>query len=313
MQWYYAVNLKQHGPIEEEELRSLVEEGRIGRDDLVWNRSFGKEWVRAATIPALFGATEGTRAAPSSGHAAWSEETEYRSEAPNRELMTDAREALAGSWGMAVGGVLVLFGVMAVTGLMNVIPILGSLVGFMISGPLSLGWARLFLVLSRREQASLGMLLDGFKRFGAAFLAAFLIGLLIMVWMLPGIAILVAAFLLGLQKAMGGGGESVGLMLWVTPVLIASSISAIIAQLRYSMTYFIMIDRPEASAWQAIRHSAQMMKGNKVKLFCMLCRFTGWALLSVLTLGIGFLWLAPYVMTSMACFYDELREEPDAG
>ncbi|MGG3971250.1 DUF975 family protein, partial [Geobacillus stearothermophilus] len=33
--------------------------------------------------------------------------------------------------------------------------------------------------------------------------------------------------------------------------------------------------------------------------------FLGWGILSLLTLGIGLLWLIPYVYTSLAAFYDE--------
>ena len=42
------------------------------------------------------------------------------------------------------------------------------------------------------------------------------------------------------------------------------------------------------------------------KLFCLHWRFFGWALLCVLTLGIGFLWLGPYIAMSTAKFYDDL-------
>ena len=35
----------------------------------------------------------------------------------------------------------------------------------------------------------------------------------------------------------------------------------------------------------------------------------GWALLSILTLGLGFLWLIPYVYTTRAAFYESLKGE----
>ena len=34
--------------------------------------------------------------------------------------------------------------------------------------------------------------------------------------------------------------------------------------------------------------------------------FIGWGLLSVLTLGIGFLWLSPYMNAAYAAFYDDV-------
>jgi uncharacterized membrane protein len=51
-----------------------------------------------------------------------------------------------------------------------------------------------------------------------------------------------------------------------------------------------------------------MMDGYKWKYFCLGLRFIGWALLCVLTLGIGFLWLSPYIQVSYAKFYEDLKK-----
>ena len=37
--------------------------------------------------------------------------------------------------------------------------------------------------------------------------------------------------------------------------------------------------------------------------------FIGWALLCILSFGIGILWLSPYMLTSQTIFYEELRNE----
>jgi len=50
-----------------------------------------------------------------------------------------------------------------------------------------------------------------------------------------------------------------------------------------------------------------MMKGNRWKLFCLFWRFFGWFLLGILSLGIGFLWIMPYLQTTLARFYDDLK------
>ena len=52
-----------------------------------------------------------------------------------------------------------------------------------------------------------------------------------------------------------------------------------------------------------------MMKGNKGRLFCLDISFIGWALLSALTLGIGELFLNPYVCAARAAFYRSLCDE----
>ncbi|PLT33473.1 hypothetical protein CUU64_14285 [Bacillus sp. V5-8f] len=85
-------------------------------------------------------------------------------------------------------------------------------------------------------------------------------------------------------------------------------IPGIIKSLSYSQTFFIMRDHPEYSPLQAISESKRRMKGFKWKYFLMNLSFIGWGILCVFTMGIGFLWLAPYISTSMAAFYNELIE-----
>jgi uncharacterized membrane protein len=79
------------------------------------------------------------------------------------------------------------------------------------------------------------------------------------------------------------------------------------ASLAYSQVFFILADRPDTGAYESIRLSQEMMIGFKWKKFCLGCRFIGWALLGILTCGIGWLWLYPYMMTSNAHFYEDIR------
>ena len=45
------------------------------------------------------------------------------------------------------------------------------------------------------------------------------------------------------------------------------------------------------------------MTGKRGKLFCLQLSFIGWAILAVFTLGIGYLWLIPYVQIAIIAFY----------
>jgi len=84
-------------------------------------------------------------------------------------------------------------------------------------------------------------------------------------------------------------------------------VPGIIKSYAYSMTPYVMNDHPEMDSDECIHESRMMMQGYKWKLFCMDLSFIGWALLCILTLGIGFLWLQPYIENSHAKFYDELK------
>lgn len=80
-------------------------------------------------------------------------------------------------------------------------------------------------------------------------------------------------------------------------------IPGIIASYRYAMAPFIMAENPDMTATEAIRASKAFMKGRKAALFCLDLSFLGWGLLNILTLGIGGLWLTPYVNSAYAAFY----------
>ena len=88
-------------------------------------------------------------------------------------------------------------------------------------------------------------------------------------------------------------------------------IPGIIAGIRYSMTIYIMLDKPEYTAKEAMTESIQIMKGHKMQLFgysllfCLIM-FSG----TILTLGIGLIWLIPWSASFMASFYDSIRIRP---
>lgn len=83
-------------------------------------------------------------------------------------------------------------------------------------------------------------------------------------------------------------------------------IPGIIAIFRYSMAFYIMDDNPSIGILEAIKQSKEMMRGNKIRLFCLWFSFIGWMLLCAMTLGIGWLWLGPYMNASFAAFYLEI-------
>ena len=80
-------------------------------------------------------------------------------------------------------------------------------------------------------------------------------------------------------------------------------IPGIIAAYRYAMAPYIMAQDPNVGIREAVDRSKAMMVGNKWRLFCLGFSFIGWALVCILTLGIGFFWLTPYIQASTAAFY----------
>jgi uncharacterized membrane protein len=75
------------------------------------------------------------------------------------------------------------------------------------------------------------------------------------------------------------------------------------------MTSYIVKDNPGIGANDAIEMSMKLMNGHKFELFYLHLTFIGWGILCLLTCGIGFLWLQPYIYTAQAEFYHDLLEE----
>jgi uncharacterized membrane protein len=73
------------------------------------------------------------------------------------------------------------------------------------------------------------------------------------------------------------------------------------------MTFYIMADNPTIEPMEALRKSKAMMDGYKMKLFTLQLRFILLTLLSIFTLGIGLLWLIPYMHITAARFYDDIK------
>ena len=86
-------------------------------------------------------------------------------------------------------------------------------------------------------------------------------------------------------------------------------IPGIVKMFSYAMTPFILEENPDLTANEAIDRSRAMMKGHKFDLFWLFLSFIGWGILCVFTLGIGTLWLMPYMQTSMAAFYEDVKAD----
>ena len=92
--------------------------------------------------------------------------------------------------------------------------------------------------------------------------------------------------------------------LWSLLLLIPGCIKAY----SYAMTPYILKDNPEMKNNAAIEESMRMMDGHKLELFLLDLSFIGWAILSILTCCIGFLWLVPYMNMARVNFYEDLKK-----
>jgi uncharacterized membrane protein len=224
----------------------------------------------------------------------------------NRELMAQARSSLKDKWGIAVIGTLVYVLMRCV---INLTPVVKYFLPLLLEGVLTLGYVTYILSIVRNKQPiTLELLFSGFSRFWTAFCAMLLVVLFIVLWALPGV---IAAASLGAVYSLffhitwtplttGIGYAIILPLVFILPAL---------AFYRYSLTYFIIVDNPNISAFGALKLSKTMLKGNLKKRIYLDCRFTGWFLLALVSLCIGFLWFTPYWQASVIHFYEDIKRD----
>ena len=84
-------------------------------------------------------------------------------------------------------------------------------------------------------------------------------------------------------------------------------VPGIVKAYTYAMTPFVMHDNPDMPVRECLNRSRRMMDGYKMKLFLLDLSFIGWVLLSIITCGIGMLWVIPYMQTARVEFYEQLK------
>ncbi|WP_459502430.1 DUF975 family protein [Bacillus sp. C1] len=140
-------------------------------------------------------------------------------------------------------------------------------------GIMNYGYCKVTLRLAKKESTTIGELFEGFRKSN--------------VFRSIKVTILMTVYTL----------------LWSVLLIVPG----IIKFISYSMAYYILIDHPEYTASEAIKKSQELMKGHKLDLFLLSLSFIGWFILGIIigffTLGIPFLWIYPYYITTVSHFY----------
>lgn len=225
------------------------------------------------------------------------------------ELKAEAKAALKGQWGQAV--ILNLIPTLLTVAVMFFVVLSGviwffihgssgdmitsvsdyhqnnasgggtSLVTMIISALFMSGISWTYLDLLRGERTQIEPLKDAFRGFQGVF-----IGGVILLALLTNIFTTLWSFL------------------FVIP--------GIVKAYAYSQSYFIYYDQIQQTGEKpkvldTITASRRLMDGHKGRLFWLDLTFIGWYFLVALTLGIAYLWVAPYISATKAAFYEDLQ------
>ena len=192
-------------------------------------------------------------------------------------LKDRAKSKLAGKWGMAIGAMIIvslLNGTSYLEYIDKSLGTIGMIIGFILM-PVAVGYARFHYNIATGKHAEIGDIFSAFTsdEFGRALGAMLLQVVYLVGWML----------------------------LFIIP--------GIVKAFSYSMTVYILQDPDfkHLSSNETITKSRDMMDGYKAEYFMLILSFIGWVLLGVLTLGILFLYVGPYMDQTRAQFYLELK------
>lgn len=237
------------------------------------------------------------------------------------EIRQKARENLTGKWGkaalIALVFSLIMLAISFVSGILTAIPLIGIFVPIgiiVIEVPIFYGLIITFLKLKRNETVDYADFLnDGFKNFARSWKITgnILLKLLILL-VLAFVFLIMCGFgaTFGLTSLfLGSKFATVGFSSFGFVGIIGYIVCLVLLVVKgylYSLSFFIAYDHPEISEKEAVEESEKLMQGHRWNLFWLFLTFIGWAILCCFTLGIGLLWLYPYMMIAFIFFYENL-------
>tara|TARA_A100001037_G_C14870727_1_gene509435 strand:+ start:153 stop:755 length:603 start_codon:yes stop_codon:yes gene_type:complete len=198
----------------------------------------------------------------------------------NNQIMKEAQESLKGKWGISIAACLIA-GVITI-----MITILGgylinedwggNLLSLFVTPPIGVGLALFFLNIHTGNKLEIKTIFNPFKEVWLNSVLAYFMMIVIIL---------------------------IGFLLFFIP--------GVIATLMFSQVSYIIAEDNKIDPYNALVKSKKMMEGNKWKLFKIWLIILLLAIVCILTLGIGFIWLAPYQNAVYAKFYNVIKQGKD--
>lgn len=186
--------------------------------------------------------------------------------------------------------------------------ILLEFIATIVSFILDLALINVFLTLSRSpDKISIKCFFEGLNYWPRAILSGLWMTLWSFLWALVAIPI-VLAIIIPFTLLLANSVEMLSVTLkLITPIaLLIGFIPLFIRSLAYSMYFYLVAEFPELGITKALRISIKITKGYKWQIFVTGLSFIGWILLSILSFGIGFFWLTPYMQMTTTNVYHAL-------
>ena len=195
----------------------------------------------------------------------------------NKQIMKEAQESLKGKWGISIAACLIATIITILVSFIGGYLINedwgGNILSLLIVPPIGVGMALFFLNLYDGKKLEISTIFNPYKE----------------VWLNSVLAYFMMIVII-----------FIGSILLIIPGIIAS--------LMFSQVLYIIAEDNKIDPYNALVKSKKMMEGNKWKLFKIILRILLLAIVCILTLGIGFIWLAPYQNAVYAKFYNTIMD-----
>ncbi|MDR3283848.1 MAG: DUF975 family protein [Treponema sp.] len=184
-----------------------------------------------------------------------------------------------------------------------------ELLTFLLFSSILIGLCRYYLLFSiDSAKTSFGSFLEGLNGWYRGILARLYVAVRLLLWGLLFMGVLVIDIFIGIRLS------EVPYFNLVIPGLIFLTVIfftvfIIYKCIAYSQIYFVLAEYPAVSIHKALKTSIAITRHQCGRLFLLALSFIGWAFLCLFTLGIGFLFLIPYISVSFANAYKVLKQQ----
>ena len=214
-----------------------------------------------------------------------------------QEIKQQSREQIKGNIGISFLCIIIY---LAINFSLSSIPLINLITIWIllaITSPLVLGLTKVFMEISRGNKPSLSTLFAGFSQFSQSFLCFLLLYIPSLIY--TSLSIIPAGVIILTNSV-----EAIPLFtIW----MIFLYVIYLYIYLSFSMIYYIMEEQPQLSAIDVFKASRQMMKGRKWDYFVFQLSFILWYCLGILTLGIAYIYIIPYISVATANYYHNIK------
>lgn len=229
----------------------------------------------------------------------------------NSKLKSTARKRLEGNYSVVVLSLLlfmVLGGCCSFIAIAINAPWISSLLMFVVESLLMMGFVGIILKISRGKKVQLEDLFSRTDLFDKYIIITLLLGLASFIIWLLGYLAFKSLLMIVLYQSELNLFLTILLVIFGLFLTVAIIMVGVYLAIALSQTYFILYDEPKLSIGQILSKSFDMMADYILEYFVLVLSFIGWLILGIFTFGILYLWLIPYMLVTLALFYDKVKK-----